>query len=220
VQAARIAKKEQRQSSRNAQGVLRFDGPILRQKGDCYFVDVNVTGSAEGISDKPKFALRSLFEKTVFPRIAELIQPGGAYAGYIPNIQGDNAGPHQDGDFVSFCKNHCADNGWRWQPQAPQMPYMNNLDLTVFPSMSRRHNVLLRQSATNTVQPDKIWEAVERVCRDLESCAIARGFALAYRVAALVIKHKGSNNFLHEDSFHSGVRRDFSSQTKVSAAST
>ncbi len=47
VQAARIAKKEQRQSNRNAVGVLRYDGPILRQKGDCYFVDVNVTGSVE-----------------------------------------------------------------------------------------------------------------------------------------------------------------------------
>jgi hypothetical protein len=60
------------------------------------------------------------------------------------------------------------------------MPYMNNLDLAVFPSMRRRHNVLLRQSATNMVQPDKIWEAVGKVWRDLESCTIARGFALAY----------------------------------------
>ena len=130
-------------------GILRYDGPILRRKGDCYFVDVNVTGSVEGTSDKPKFALRSLFEKTVFPRISELVKPGREYAGYVPIIQVDNAGPHQDGDFFSFCKNCCSDNGWHWQPQAPQMPYMNNLDLAVFPSMSRRHNVLLRQSATN-----------------------------------------------------------------------
>jgi hypothetical protein len=32
---------------------------------------------------------------------------------------------------------------------------------------------------------------------------------IAYRAAALVIEHKGSIEFLHEDSFHSGVRRDF-----------
>jgi hypothetical protein len=87
----------------------------------------------EGTSDKPKFSLRSLFEKTVFPRIPELVKPGGEYAGYVPIIQGDNAGPHQDDDSVSFCKNFCSDNGWHWQPQAPQMPYMNNLDLAVFP---------------------------------------------------------------------------------------
>jgi hypothetical protein len=89
------------------------------------------------------------------------------------------------------------------------MPYMNNLDLAVFPSMNRRHNVLLRQSATNTVQPNTIWEAVGKVWRDLESCTIARRFALAYQVAAQVIKSKGSNTFLHKDSFHLGVRRDF-----------
>jgi hypothetical protein len=55
---------------------------------------VNVTGSVEGTSGKPKFALRSLFEKTVFPRISELVKPDEEYAGYVPIIQGDNAGPH------------------------------------------------------------------------------------------------------------------------------
>jgi hypothetical protein len=43
----------------------------------------------------------------------------------------------------------------------------------------------------------------------MQNSPIARGFALAYRVAAQVIKSKKSNKFLHEDSFHSGVRRDF-----------
>jgi hypothetical protein len=102
VQAARIAKKEQRQSDRNAVGILRYNGPILRRKGDYYFVNVNVTVSVEGTSNKPKFTLISLLEKTVFPRISELVKPGGEYAGYVPIIQGDDAGPHQDGDFVSF----------------------------------------------------------------------------------------------------------------------
>jgi hypothetical protein len=37
---------------------------------------VNVTGSVEGTSDKPKFALRSIFEKRAFPRISELVKPG------------------------------------------------------------------------------------------------------------------------------------------------
>jgi hypothetical protein len=43
----------------------------------------------------------------------------------------------------------------------------------------------------------------------MQNSPIARGFALAYRVAAQVIKSKNSNKFLHEDSFHLGVRRDF-----------
>jgi hypothetical protein len=37
VQAARIAKKEQRQSNRDVAGILRYDGAILHQKGYCYF---------------------------------------------------------------------------------------------------------------------------------------------------------------------------------------
>jgi hypothetical protein len=87
------------------------------------------------------------------------------------------------------------------------MPYMTNPDLAVFPLMRERHNVLLRgQSATNMVQPDKIWEAVGKLWWDLESCTIARGFALAYRVAAQIMKSKESNKFLQEDSFHLGVR--------------
>jgi hypothetical protein len=90
----------------------------------------------------------------------------------IPRMQGDNAGPHQDGDFVRFCKNYCAENGWYWQSQAPQMPY--NLDLAVFSSMSWHHNVLLQQSAANMVQPDKIWEAIGTVRHDLELCTVEK----------------------------------------------
>jgi hypothetical protein len=62
-----------------------------------------------------------------------------------------------------------------------------------------------QQIRSNPIRYGKLLER----WRDLESCTIARGFALTYRVAAQVIKSKGSNKFLHEDSFHSGVRRDF-----------
>ncbi len=62
---------------------------------------LNAAGSVESTSGKPKFALRSTIKKC-FPRIAESIKPSGEYTGSIPIIQGDRAGPHQDGDFVSF----------------------------------------------------------------------------------------------------------------------
>lgn len=55
-------------------------------------------------------------------------------------------------------------------------------------------------------QPDKKWEAGGTVYRDLESCTVAPGFALVYQVATQVIKHEGSKQFLHAESFHSGVR--------------
>jgi hypothetical protein len=72
--------KEQCKSNKNAQGTLRYDGP-LHQKGNCYFVEIDFIGSGEGTSDKPKFALRSTFKKTIFPRIAKIIKPRGEYNG-------------------------------------------------------------------------------------------------------------------------------------------
>ena len=48
-----------------------------------------------------------LFQNTVFPRIAELVGPGGEYEGYIPVLQGDNSDPHQDATFLNFYKDHC-----------------------------------------------------------------------------------------------------------------
>ena len=43
----------------------------------------------------------------------------------------------------------------------------------------------------------------------LGSLEIARGYILAYRVAAKVIKERGENTFLQSPDFHSGVRADF-----------
>ncbi len=108
----------------------------MRNRGVWYVVDCNVTGSDEGTATDPKFALMGLFQGTIFPRVAELVGPGGEYEGYVPVFQGDNAGPHQDGTFKQYVEDQCRERGWKWEPQAPQMPHMNNLDLAVFPAMS------------------------------------------------------------------------------------
>jgi hypothetical protein len=63
----------------------------------------------------------------------------------------------------------------------------------------------LQQIRSNPIRYGKLL--LGKVWQDLEACTIARDFALTYRVAAQVIKSKGSNKFLHEDSFHPGVRR-------------
>ena len=127
----------------------------------------------------------------------------------MPIIQGDNAGPHQDSENLRTCETYCKKNKWHWEPQAAQMPYMNNLDLAVFPSMSRRHMKLLRQNSTSVAKTDEIWQAATTVWKQMESATIARGFVLAYRVAAKVIENKGRNKFLLDNSFHSSVRSDF-----------
>ncbi|KAI2498751.1 hypothetical protein MHU86_15762 [Fragilaria crotonensis] len=92
------------------------------------------------------------------------------------------------------------------------MPHMNNLDLAVFPSMSRRHADLLRSRNGNRMaDPEKVWSAAKEVWDELPSATIARGFILAFRIAQKVIGNKGSNGFLQgkDGSLHSDVRRDF-----------
>ena len=53
---------------------LRYDGEVLREKGDIYLVDSTVTGS-------PKYPLLPLFLDTVFPKVEALVGVGGRYAG-------------------------------------------------------------------------------------------------------------------------------------------
>ena len=110
--AARVAKKLVRKSRRDENDNLKYDGEVLRRKGDVYLVDCNVTGSDEGTSDKPKFSLKRLLDDHMFPKIAELVGPGGKYDGYLPVIQGDNAGPHQDSEFCEYVEQYCSDNVW------------------------------------------------------------------------------------------------------------
>jgi len=208
-EGVRIAQKSQRKGRRLENGMMRFDGELLREKGDCYFVDTTVSGSNEGTSSAPKFSLKRLFETTVFPRIEELVGPGGAYEGYLPIIQGDNAGCHQCAEYLSYCEQYCLQRGWRWEPQAPQMPHANNLDLCVFPMMSKRHSDLLREHSNSVPTQDQIWAAACEVWNTMPSSKIARGYVLAYRLMDKVIKSKGRNEWLRDGGLHQHTRKDF-----------
>lgn len=209
AQGARIAQKQVRASSRDADGNIRYDGEVLREKGDAYLVDCNVTGSDEGTSDAPKFALKTLFRDHIFPKVMEMVGPGGKYEGYLPIFQGDNAGPHIDKDYLNYVKDFCAKKGWHWEPQAPQMPHLNNLDLAVFPMMSKRHSNLLKQYSNKMAPKEEIWETAQSVWESMGSAPIARGFILAFRIAQKVIDNNGDNTFLQKTEFHSNIRNDF-----------
>jgi hypothetical protein len=209
VQGARVAKKNVKKSRRDENGNIKYDGEIVRQKGDAYLIDCNVTGSDEGTSDKPKFSLMSLFREHIFPKVGELVKDGGRFAGYIPVFQGDNAGPHIDKTYHTYVRDYCKSEGWHWEPQAPQMPHMNNLDLAVFPKMSKDHGALLKNYSNKMAPPEEIWKTAEACWSNLDSASIARGFILAYRIADKVIVNKGTNTFLQTQDFHSGVGEDF-----------
>jgi hypothetical protein len=131
------------------------------------------------------------------------------YEGYLPILQGDNAGPHIDKTFHTSVKEFCESKTWKWEPQAPQMPHLNNLDLAVFPMMSKSHSALLRNYLIVQAPPDEIWRMAEQVWMNMGSAEIARGFILAYRIAKKVIDCGGENTFLQKQEFHSRVREDF-----------
>ena len=120
-------------------------------------MDGTVTRSNEGTHDEPKFSLKTLSLKFDFPKIKKLLRDcASKYYGYIPIIQGDDTGLHNNGEFVSNCSKYSKRNGMHWEPHAPQMPYLNNLDLAVFPAMNRRHADLLGRVVSNTSKNDEI----------------------------------------------------------------
>ena len=89
------------------------------------------------------------------------------------------------------------------------MLHMNNLDLAIFPAMSKWHSELLKEYSGSVVKQDKIWEAAVEVWKYLPSSTVARGFILAFRIAAKVMQEKGSNSFLKKGTLHANVQRDF-----------
>ena len=201
------------QSAKVAQRLTKNKkGEKLREKGDIYYVDCNITGSSEGTAKDPKFPLLEYFKHAVFPEVQKLTGPGGRFFGYTPVFQGDNAGPHKDAKFAKFVRQFCDTKGWLWEPQGPQMPHVNVLDLAVFPAMSRRHSHLSRSlHGTRVLKEDEIWNAAVEVWKDLPSSKVANAFVLMKRVADKIIHTKGSNDFLSgvQGSIHCGVRPDF-----------
>ena len=189
-----------------------YDGEILRQKGDLYLVDCNVTGSTCGTSDDSKFVLLSYFHKLVFEAVKDLVKVGGTFEEYLPVFQGNNAGPHQDAKYKKGVEEYCEREGWKWIPQGPQMPHVNVCDLSVFPNMSKQHTQLSRDHhGTHDLKEDQIWKAAEEVFKKLPSCKIASGFIQAYRLAEKIIQHRGDNTFLSGSSggIRTGVSKDF-----------
>ena len=211
AQSFKVAQKMVRESVRQPDGSTKQNGPVVRMKGDKYLVDCAVTGSNPGTADDPKFPLIDVFREYVFPKVSALVAVGGEYEGYTPIFQGDNAGPHQEVKYVKFVTDYCSQRGWYWEPQAPQMPHINVLDLSVFPAMSRRHTALARaRGGLCVLKEDEIWAAAEQVWHDLPSSKIASGYIQAFRIAKKVVEVRGDNGFLGASgSIHVGIRKDF-----------
>ena len=226
AQAPKIAERAQCEAASQPDGSIRHpntnpDGTPkepLRRKVESFLVDCCVTGSNEGTKKDPKCSLLLVFKETIFPAILNLVGPGKQYEDCHVIFQGDQAGPHEDGTFTQFVTNFCAEQGWTWQPQAPQMPHANVLDLSVFPAMSRRHSEWARKMVgTSVISTDQIWDTAEDVYDSMPNCKIASAFIQYWRIMGLVIKAGGSNEFvgrLGDENLHTGIRIDFNETAK------
>jgi hypothetical protein len=98
------------------------------------------------------------------------------------------------------------------------MSYMNVLDLSVFPNMSRRHCSLAReQGGLHCLKENEIWEVADDLWHGLPISKIASGFVQAHRIAQKVIEAKGGHGFLGNtagSTIYCGVRSDFNETAK------
>ena len=113
----------------------------LRSKGNLYFQDLEVTGSAKGEANDPKFDLLSHHRTVIFPRLQEIIreeekEKRGLEVKVV--YQMDGAGCHTDSKFEIYLKSFMQRNGWVYFKHPSQSPATNVLDACVFPSLSKR----------------------------------------------------------------------------------
>ena len=65
VQGVIIGKKTVRKSQRDGEGEIKYDGEIIRKKGDAYMVDFIVTGADSRTYNAPNLSLKSMFEEYI-----------------------------------------------------------------------------------------------------------------------------------------------------------
>ena len=108
-------------SSRDDTGKLKFKGNAIKHmKGVPFLVDCPVTGTDVGTATKPCFPLKRLWEFTLIPAIAQLVDIGGPCEGATVVVQQDNAGPHIEAEYSTWIHEQFDSFGWMYEPQAPQ----------------------------------------------------------------------------------------------------
>ena len=211
---ARVALRDQKKGRRDENGSMVFDGELIRSRGSTYKVDVCVTGSNVGTSTKPKFAPQMLWKHKFFPLIDKLVEDvdsnAGPCRGARVTLQQDHAGPHDEFFFQAFLNEEVAKReAWLRADQAPQGPYLNVLDLAVFPSMSKVHSTVLQQNSNKPVSKQVIMDTATKVWKEMPSWKVAMAFVQFFRICKLVIAHKGNNKWLCKGAPHLGVRKYF-----------
>ena len=200
-----------RHASRDPEtGRVRYRGnPIKHRRGEPYLADCNVTGSDQGTATDPKFSLKHLWEHALLPSLDALTAEGAPAHGAIVVFQEDNAGPHNDATYRGYLQTEFERRGWVVELQAPQGPYTNVLDLSIFPMVSKRHSEKTQLYNTTEATKEVVWKVAETVWSSTSSADIARSFVHAYRIMRHIIAEDGYNHWLSQGTPHCNVRSDF-----------
>ena len=97
---------------------------------------------------------------------------------------------------MKYCRVNCAKRGWCFEPQTPQALHLNNLDLAVFPAMSRRHSIIARNKGLRVLKKQEIWDAAMQVSDELPFMQDSARVREVYRLTKKVVKANGVNGFL------------------------
>ncbi len=89
-------------------------------KGVPYLVYFTVTGVNPGTPTNPCYPSQKLWQYTLIPAIAQLIDTGGPCEGAQVVVQQDNAGPHIEEELSRWIHEQFETLGCMYEPQAPQ----------------------------------------------------------------------------------------------------
>jgi hypothetical protein len=73
-----------------------------------------------GTPTNPCFPLQKLWQYTLIPAIAQLVDTGGPCEGATVVVQQDNAGPYIEEAYSIWIHEQFDMLGWMYEPQAPQ----------------------------------------------------------------------------------------------------
>ena len=99
-------------------------------------------------------------------------------------IQGDNTGPHNEAAYINYVKSHCGFEWYYWEPQAPQMPHLNVLDLSFFCYVKKTYSSFLRMgwTALHVLKQNEIWDYSKDAWNNLPNYNIAYIFVSAFNI--------------------------------------
>jgi hypothetical protein len=171
AQSYKVAQQMVKESVHQPNGSMKQCSLAKQRKSNKYLIDCAETGSDPGNSENPKFPLIDVFHEYGFPKVSELVGPGWKVRRLCTkSFKVTMLVLIKRKRYLKFVTDYCFQPGWHWEPQAPQMPHLDVLDLSVFPAMSRWHTALVRAcGGLGVLKEDEIREAAEQVWRDFPS---------------------------------------------------